>query len=82
MNIQQEIWIIKSDGTKSALMPAGYYWRYADAEDIADLEAGKIPKLVHVSAYNGPFISEHAARADSEKQFAATIENMIARMKL
>jgi hypothetical protein len=82
MTLKQEIWIIRSDGTKSALMPAGYYWRYADAEDVADLAAGRMPKRVHVSAYNGPFINEDAARADSEQEFRTVVGNVIARMKL
>lgn len=81
-SVFQEVWVIKCDGTESALMPAGFYWRYADAQDIADLTAGRIPKRLHVSAYNGPFISKEAAQEDSEKVFRETMEKMVARIKL
>lgn len=78
--MQQEVWIIKCDG--STTLSPGYYWRYANAQDVFDLEAGNTPRLAHISAYHGPFASEYAAQTDSERQFAATVENMIARMKL
>lgn len=72
--LTQEVWIIRSDGT---LIPAGYYWRYADAADVADLAADRVPKRIHASDYYGPFISEDAAKADSERVFRATMQKLI-----
>lgn len=76
--LTQEVWIIRSDGT---LMPAGYYWRYADAEDIADLAAGRVPKRIHVSGYYGPFISEDAAKADNERAFREAMQKLIGNLR-
>lgn len=80
-HLLQQVWIIKCDGKQSALMPSGYYWRYADTEDIADLAAGRVPKRIHVSGYYGPFISEDAAKADSERAFREAMQKLIGNLR-